>query len=216
MIDTIIFDMDGVIVDSELYWKTADIDLISSIIPEWNKDYENKIVGLSLPDLYNFLKINFNTSMTEKEFRKFYEYAATEIYSMKTALLPNFTAFIKNLREEKFKTAIASSSPVRWINIVLNRFDLSRFFDKTFSAEEIICKGKPHPDIYLHTAKHLGKKPEQCIVIEDSMNGVTSAKTAGMKCIAIRNGFNDEQDLSKADLIINNFSDLSLDKIRIL
>ncbi len=214
MINTVIFDMDGVIVDSELYWKTADIDLIRSFIPEWNNDYENKIVGLSLPDLYNFLKTNFNTNMPYGEFKNFYNDLAIEIYKNKTNLLPHFMNFIKDLRKEKFKTAIASSSPPSWIKIVVDRFNLSGFFDKTFSVEEIKCKGKPHPDIYLYAARSLGRDAEQCVVIEDSRNGVQAAKSAGMKCIGLRNGFNHEQDLSKADIVINNFSELSAGKIR--
>ena len=78
------------------------------------------------------------------------------------------------------------------------------------SADEVGGKGKPAPDIYLYTAGKLQVRPEDCTVIEDSHNGVLSAKSAGMFCIGIRNGFNDEQDISAADLVIEGFGQLDL------
>ena len=214
MIDTVIFDIDGVIVDSEHHWKDVEFNFIKSLIPSWDEDKHNKIMGLNISDQHKLLKEEFGLKKIESELADFYNKQANEIYGVRVSLLPGFLDLLTDLKNKKFKTAIASSSPASWISIVLTRFSLSRFFDTAFSVEEVKCKGKPYPDIYIHTAKQLGKKPEQCIVIEDSMNGVTSAKSAGMKCIGLRNGFNDNQDLSKADLMIKNFSELSSDRIK--
>ena len=90
---------------------------------------------------------------------------------------------------------------------MLQRFSLRESFKIVVSADELAGEGKPSPAIYLHTAKRLGIRPDRCIAIEDSKNGVLSAKKAEMFCIGFRNGFNDEQDLSNADMIIRHFTE---------
>ncbi|HYO48239.1 MAG TPA: HAD-IA family hydrolase, partial [Chloroflexia bacterium] len=107
------------------------------------------------------------------------------------------------------KVALASSSPMSWIDIVRDRFDLRDKFDVVVSADELQGEGKPSPAIYLLTARRIAVQPEECVVIEDSKNGALSATRAGMFCVGIRNGFNDEQDLSAADMLINDFDKLS-------
>jgi HAD superfamily hydrolase (TIGR01509 family) len=133
---------------------------------------------------------------------------ANQIYGQKVSLMPGFQESLSMLRANRVPVALASSSPMSWINIVLDRFDLSHAFDVVVSADELDGRGKPSPAIYLHTASKLGVKPEKCLVIEDSMNGVLSAKNAGMFCVGFRNGFNEEQDISRADIIIHDMAEL--------
>ena len=92
---------------------------------------------------------------------------------------------------------------------MLQRFNLRESFKVVVSADELAGEGKPSPAIYLHTANRLGVRPDRCIAIEDSYNGVLSAKRAEMFCIGFRNGFNDEQDLSNADVIIHHFAEFN-------
>jgi beta-phosphoglucomutase-like phosphatase (HAD superfamily) len=99
---------------------------------------------------------------------------------------------------------------------VLQRFDLLESFKVVVSADELEGNGKPSPAIYLLTAKRLGVSPDRCIAIEDSKNGVLSAKNAGMFCIGFRNGFNDEQDLSRADMVIQRFVELDWQMLQCL
>jgi len=91
---------------------------------------------------------------------------------------------------------------------MLKRFRIREKFDAIISADEIDGKGKPSPEIYLYSAKILNLNPDECVVIEDSKNGIISAKNANMRCIGFRNGINQRQDLSKADVIISDLSEI--------
>jgi beta-phosphoglucomutase-like phosphatase (HAD superfamily) len=98
--------------------------------------------------------------------------------------------------------------------MAVKRFDLNQHFEKVISADETDSKGKPAPDIYIHTMKQLNKDPSECLAIEDSKNGVISAQKAGMKCVGLKNGFNDDQDLSFSDILIHGFDGLSVGMIK--
>ncbi len=214
MADTVIFDMDGVIVDSELYWGKPDFEFIRSLIPNWDEQKQMKRKGVSIYDVYESLKSDFTVGIKKSEFLNTYHRLAEDIYGKKSSLLPGFLEFIKDLKSRGFKTAIVSSSPMSWIDIVIKRFGIANLFDMIISVEGFEGKGKPAPDIYLHAAEELGEKPGDCVVIEDSENGVASAKASGMKCIGIRGGSGLDNDISKADMVVNGFPELSPDLIR--
>jgi HAD superfamily hydrolase (TIGR01509 family) len=198
-----IFDMDGVIVDSELHWKSVEGYYLRQIIPGWTEEDQGRIVGISLDNLFTMLRDEYGYSGSQEEFLETYHANAHRIYTEKVKLLPGFETLLAMLHEKGVRLALASSSPRAWIDLVLERFDLRRAFDVTVSAEEIEGEGKPSPAIYLHTARKLGVDPARCIVVEDSRNGVLSARAAGMYCIGLRNGFNDDQDLSGAHIVVD-------------
>jgi HAD superfamily hydrolase (TIGR01509 family) len=210
MIDTVIFDMDGVLVDSEKYWAIEETKYLATRIPAPHDEYHKDIVGMSISEIFDYLKSRYDFDLEKKEFLDAYDGMAVDIYEKLSNLLPNVMDLLVLLRNEGFTLALASSSPRFWVNMAVERFKLGSFFRVTVSASEIKCKGKPAPDIYLYTAEQLGTKPENCLAIEDSRNGVLSAKAAGMKCIGLRNGFNEEQDLSLADMVVDSFQQLTL------
>lgn len=214
MINTIIFDMDGVIVDSELHWRAIEEPFLRSLIPDSYKEYHKYIVGRSLSDIFLYLDSNFNIPMNKDEFMGSYNEMAVTIYEESANLLPGVLDFIKLLKEEKLTLALASSSPMLWVNMAVKRFDLNQYFEKVISADETGSKGKPAPDIYIHTMKQLKKNLTECLAIEDSKNGVISAQEAGMKCVGLKNGFNDDQDLSFSDILIHEFDELSIGMIK--
>jgi HAD superfamily hydrolase (TIGR01509 family) len=209
-IEAVIFDMDGVIVDSELHWKTLEGFFLQSLVQGWSADAQSKIIGLSLEALYTMLVEEYKLAEPKAEFFALYNEMAREIYEQRASLLPGFSDLLGELQESKVALALASSSPMAWINMVLERFDLRGKFSIVVSADELGGEGKPSPAIYLLTAQRLGVAPERCAVIEDSKNGVLSAKRAGMYCVGLENGFNDEQDLSAADVLVQGFSSLSV------
>jgi HAD superfamily hydrolase (TIGR01509 family) len=205
--DAIIFDMDGVIVDSEIHWKTTEGFFLQSLIPGWSANDQDRIIGLGVLDLYTLLVNTYHLQKTKNEFLEIYQDMANEIYGQKVSLIEGFTELLTALNTDHIPVALASSSPTSWINIMLERFSLRNSFQAVVSADELKGQGKPSPAIYLLTATLLGVRPDRCVAIEDSKNGVLSAKKAEMFCVGFRNGFNDEQDLSQADMIIHHFAE---------
>src|SRR3972149_7737203 len=214
MLDTVILDMDGVLVDSEIHWRKVEFDVLKSIIPDWDPDQHQKIRGMSVGGLYAWLTSQHSLRLQKSEFTALYHRMAERIYRRKTNLLPGCREFLASSRNQSFKLAVASSSPSAWIQVVMRRFKLAESFEVIVSAEDVKGAGKPAPDIYIYTAKNLQRVPENCVVIEDSENGVLAAKRAAMKCVGVRNGDNDEQDLSQADHIVHGFAELSLDIVK--
>lgn len=206
----VIFDMDGVIVDSELHWKSLEGFFLRSLVPSWTTEDQSKIIGLSLDSLYSMLRDTYGMKESQEAFLEQYHRMAAGIYKEKVNLLPGFRELLDKLLEAEMPLAIASSSHRSWIEMVLVKFSLHKPFPVVVSAQEVGGRGKPAPDIYLYTAEQLSVKPEDCVVIEDSKNGVLSAMNAGMFCIGIRNGFNEEQDISTADVIIEGYEGLQV------
>jgi HAD superfamily hydrolase (TIGR01509 family) len=207
IVDAVIFDMDGVIVDSEIHWKTTEGYFLQSLIPTWSMHDQDRIIGLGVHDVYTILVNIYHLQLSKAQFLAIYQEMANEIYGQKVSLMEGFAELLATLNNNHIPVALASSSPASWINIMLTRFSLLKSFKVVVSADEVAGEGKPSPAIYLHTANRLGVKPERCIAIEDSKNGVLSAKRAEMFCIGFRNGFNSEQDLSSADVIIHHFAE---------
>ncbi len=209
-VEAVIFDMDGVIVDSELHWKKLEGFFLQSLVQGWNAEAQSKIIGLSVHDLYSLLVTQYGLDRPQAEFFELYNGMAREIYRQHASLLPGFLDLLTALQEAQVPLALASSSPMDWIRMALDRFSLHEAFSVVVSADELNGEGKPSPAIYLLTAQRLGVAPERCAVIEDSKNGVLSAKRAGMYCIGFQNGFNEEQDLSAADVLVQGFPSLPL------
>ena len=208
----VIFDMDGVILDSEIHWKKAELTLFNQILPKWTKNDQQRIIGLNINDTYRILANEYGLELSRPDFIDRVMGVALQVYQKKAHLLPDFLDFIKRLKENIIPTALASSSLKEWINIAIERFGLDGYFDYIISTEDLDTKGKPAPDIYLYAAKKLNIDPSDCIVIEDSRNGVLAAKAAGMSCIGFRNGFNKKQDLSPADWEAEGFKNINNNK----
>jgi len=205
--DAVIFFFFFVIVDSEIHWKTTEGYFLQSLIPTWSAKDQDRIIGLGVHDLYMLLANTYHLQKTKEEFLAIYQEMANEIYGHKVSLTEGFTELLSALNNNNIPVALASSSPVSWIHIMLERFGLRDSFRVVVSADELAGEGKPSPAIYLLTAKRLGVRPDRCIAIEDSQNGVLSAKNAEMFCVGFRNGFNEEQDLSRADVVIWRFAE---------
>jgi len=114
--------------------------------------------------------------------------------------------FLDLVKQRGYTIAIASSGLKKNIDLILQKLNIVEYFDLIVSGEQVI-KGKPEPDIFLTISEHYHINPNDCIVIEDSKNGVLAAKAAGMYCVGYYNPGSGKQDLSKADLIINHFND---------
>jgi HAD superfamily hydrolase (TIGR01509 family) len=120
--------------------------------------------------------------------------------------------FIRELHERGTKLAIASSSPLNVIVAVVKIFKLEEYFEVLVTGD-MVEKSKPEPDIFLYAAEKLGAAPNECIVVEDSHNGARAAKKAGMKCIGYKNPSSGNQDISMADLVVETFSEVDVDRL---
>jgi HAD superfamily hydrolase (TIGR01509 family) len=119
---------------------------------------------------------------------------------------------LHELKRRNIRLAVASSSDRRLIDYILERLNVKTLFDSIMGAEDVACS-KPNPEIFLKSAERLGVKPSECLVVEDAALGVEAAKRAGMKCVGYRNPNSGNQDLSRADIAIDDFSKLSIEQI---
>ncbi len=201
----VIFDMDGVIVDSELHWKSVEAEFLQGLVGRWEDSDQRGIIGMSLYDIHLRLVEHYGLELSKEQFVEFYKDLSGVIYGERVSLIPGFLETIQSLAAAGTRIGLASSSPHSWIAMVLDRFDLRKHFNAVVSSDDVEGRGKPAPDIYLFAANAVGAAPTRCVAIEDSSKGIKSAKAAGMKCFGLRNGHNDDQDLSAADFILDGF-----------
>jgi len=206
----IIFDMDGVLVDSEHWWQIWEKKFLSKTLSAWDNQHQKEIIGRSLKDIHGILQNKYGLTMSWLEFKQGYNRAAKMIYQKQCNLMPWVREVLDFLANTSIKLALTSSSFRSWIDMALKRFKLFDYFDAIVSAQDVGSHGKPAPDIYLYTAQKLQIDPAYCIVVEDSKNGILSAKAAGMVAIGYQTPDNMEQNLRQADIIINNLKDLRL------
>ncbi|WP_227352907.1 HAD family hydrolase [Haladaptatus salinisoli] len=202
--DAVLFDMDGVVVNSEDFWVELEEE---TIFPEVGVDdvSADEITGMNYREIYDYLDSEYGTTATKAEFVAIYDEAAKKIYGEHVALMDGYHDLLDELRDRRVEVALVSSSPHDWIEIVLDRFDLE--FDEIVSAEDIDVPGKPEPAIYEYAAARLDRRADECAAVEDSENGVESAVRAGAYCVGYPNGAK-ELDLSAADVIVSSPAEL--------
>ncbi len=198
----VLFDMDGVIVDSERYWHTEQPDRIFPATLAGEYPDLDETTGMNYREIYDYLDENYETQISEAEYIEIFDAVAREIYTERVSVLDGFQGLVDDLRAAGLPVAIVTSAPPAWHGIVTDRFDIE--VDMAISAEDIDAPGKPEPDIYLHAASVVGCEPAACLVVEDSKNGVEAAKRAKMTVIAYRTEPNRDTDLSAADVVVES------------
>ena len=213
MIKAVIFDMDGVMINSEPLWEKTERKLLARRGIDYSPDYRDKIVGLNQKDSGRLLVDTFELDETVEDIINERVDILTEIYKKELETVEPLVPLLNELRNEGVPLAVASSSPMRLIKFVLEMFSLEDYFEVLVSGE---CteNGKPHPDIYLEAARLLGVEPSECLAIEDSINGVLSAKAAGMVCVAVPDKRLTPDRFKDADFIYPELGQITLDLIR--
>lgn len=208
MIAAFIFDMDGVIVDSEPIHFEIDIQTMHHLGAEISKEQLEKYVGMTNPEMWSLIKQEFNLSHSVTEIIEYQlSNKIDKIRTMNIKPIEGIVELLDELKSRKIRIGLASSSPRKFIDEVLSKFNITEYFDSIMSGEEVE-RGKPAPDIYIETATILGVDPKFCYVLEDSRNGVIAAKAAGMYCIGYVNFNSGDQDLSEADMIVSSIRDI--------
>ena len=202
----VLFDMDGVIVDSERYWHDAQPEHIFPATLAGAYPDLDETTGMNYKEIYDYLDANYEPKISNDEFIDIFDETAREIYRERVSLLDGFHELRDDLAANDVTVSIVTSAPPAWHEIVTERFDIT--VEATISAEDIDGAGKPAPDVYEHAADVLGIDPADCLVVEDSKNGVEAGKRAGMTVIAYRSGPNDDTDLSAADVVVDGSAEL--------
>lgn len=204
--------MDGVIINSEPLNFKIEKELLEKLGGKLNREMHESFVGTTDYNMWTKLKNHFNLKPSVEEIIE----AKIEMFMNsidEIELIDNFMEFMLSLYNEGYPLAIASSNKKQIVDAVVNKFGLDKYMKFIIGGDEVV-NGKPNPEIFLTAASKMNVNPLECLVIEDSANGVKAAKTAGMKCIGLKNVNSGNQDLSEADLIIENFKELNLDVIR--
>jgi HAD superfamily hydrolase (TIGR01509 family) len=202
--------MDGVIIDSEPIHFDIDVKTMSFLGVAITQHELERYVGMTNPEMWAILKQEFNLPQSVSEIIDYQLSAKIEMLrTIEIEPIDGIYELILELKKGNILLGLASSSPIKFINEVLIKFNLLHYFDCVVSGEEV-AKGKPAPDVYLETARQLGVTPDKCIVLEDSKNGVASAKAAEMKCIGFINQNSGNQDLSKADSLVRTIRDIEV------
>lgn len=210
----VIFDMDGVLIDSEPAYLKMNMKLFSEFGIEMDDENYKALVGLPSMPMWKMLKQKYKLKNNVSDFIELEKKRMSEILDSEIISRPieGIVTLLNSLKEKNINLSVASSSAKANINFVLNKLDLKPYFDFVISGEEVI-NGKPAPDIFLRAAEKFNAAPENCFVIEDSSNGIKAAKAAGMRSIGFTNMGLNEQDLTGADLIIKKFDDEGINRI---
>ena len=181
----VIFDLDGVLLDSEQRWNGAKEELVRASGGHWRPEAERAMMGMSSPEWAAYLRDELGVPMTPEAINRDVVRRMEDGYRRGLPLLPGAQRAVRSLAE-RWPLGLASSSNREIIDLVLDLAGLSDAFQATLSSEEV-ARGKPAPDVYLEVARRLAVDPRRCVAIEDSSNGLRSAAAARMTVIAVPN-----------------------------
>ena len=207
------FDLDGVIVDSEHVWDDVRQQLAEERGGRWHDGASRDMMGMSSPEWSRYMHDVIGLSEPPEEINAEVVRRMNAAYEEGAPLIPGAAEAVARLAA-RWPLGLASSSNRELIDLVLETSGLGRSFETTVSSEEV-PRGKPAPDVFLEAARRLGVDPGRCAAIEDSENGILSAKAAGMRVIAVPNPQYPPADeaLAEADVVLPATTALTPDAV---
>jgi HAD superfamily hydrolase (TIGR01509 family) len=207
-IDAVIFDLDGVLVDSEPVWSEVRRAFVAAHGGRWADDAQERMMGMATAEWAAFLRDELRVPLPVDEIAAGVVDAMVERSGREPPLLPGAVEAAHRLAR-RWPLGLASSSPTRLIGVVLEAAGLAALFAVVLSTEEV-GRGKPAPDVYVAVAQRLGVPPRSCAAVEDSTNGLRAARAAGMRVIAVptRSYPPDPAELARADAVLDSLDDL--------
>ncbi len=209
MIAAVIFDLDGVLVDSEPVWERVRRGLVAERGGQWAPDAQRRLMGMSTQEWATYLSEDLGVGLPPDEVATLVVDRMAASYREHLPLLPGAVEAVRRLAA-RWPLGLASSAPAVLIGTVLDSAGLRPCFQVTMSTEQV-ARGKPAPDIYLAVAARIGRAPADCAAVEDSSNGLRSAAAAGLHVIAIpRPQYPPDPDaLAAATLVLPALADLT-------
>lgn len=214
MIQAAIFDMDGLLIDSEPIWRTSHINALAKHDVIITEDECRAMAGKRTDEVVRLWRETYGLEHISQSALED-EIVATVIDAIRLngTALPGVQSVIELFLQHGIPMAVASSSTPEIIETVLNKLNVARYMKLAYSAKNEAF-GKPHPGVFLTTANKLGVDEANCVVFEDSLSGVRAAKAAGMKCIAVPEDVNRHKpEFRAADLIVDSLEDVNWETI---
>ena len=211
MIEAVIFDLDGLLIDSEPYWDKARSIMAAEVGKDWNKDDHRAVMGVSTSEWVSYMINRLELVISPTAVEEKIVAAMVGLYQRQIPYLPGAVEVVA-LSAAKYPIGLASGSPRSLIETVTSDKRLKGKFKAILSGDQVE-HGKPSPDIYLEIAKMMGVRPTRCACLEDSGNGILAGKNAAMKVIAVPDArFSPvPETLHKADVVLKSLSDFSID-----
>jgi mannitol-1-/sugar-/sorbitol-6-/2-deoxyglucose-6-phosphatase len=213
MIKAVIFDMDGVLIDSEPLWLDAVVETFNNAGIPVKRDITHQTMGMRVSESIKYWLLRFpgKSKISAAELEENLTARVIQLIREKGEPMAGVKEMIEVLTDNRYPLALASSSRMEIINAVLERIPLRPYLKAVRSAVSETY-GKPHPDVYIHTAAELGILPENCLAVEDSINGIISVKAAKMKCLAVPNVFvAGDKRFCLADITLASLKDFRLE-----
>jgi HAD superfamily hydrolase (TIGR01509 family) len=209
-----VFDLDGVVVDSEQVWDVVREQLTRDWGGRYDAAAQRAMMGMSSTEWSRYMHDELGLAQSPQEINDEVVRRMLATYEKELPLLPGAVEAIGRLRDAGLVLAVASSSNRALIDAVLRAAGVTELFATTVSSEEV-ARGKPSPDVYLEAARRLDVSPENCAAVEDSHSGIRSAHAAGMRVIAIPNASYppDAEALELADVVLDSLDQLTPSRI---
>jgi mannitol-1-/sugar-/sorbitol-6-/2-deoxyglucose-6-phosphatase len=208
-IKAVIFDMDGVLIDSEPYWRLAMIKGFKEVGLNFTDEDCRQTTGMRLKEVIEFwFQRHSITQFSVVDTNSLILDYLTEFIEKDGKEMLGVSELLNYLKANNYKIGLATSSDERFMNTVVTKLKLSVYFDAIVSAQKLQY-AKPHPDVFLKCAEALGVLPQQCLVIEDSVNGVIAGKAASMRVIAVpEKEFRAKNEFKIADKLVENLGEV--------
>jgi beta-phosphoglucomutase len=215
MLKAVLFDMDGVIVDTEPLHHKAYKMMFDDVGIDVSDSMYRSFTGQSTRGICEFLCKHFDLTLEPITLEKGKRAHFTKLFfeDPDLQLLDGVEDLIKNYHSNGLTLVVASSASMFTINNVMKRFDLDSYFKDKLSGADLKAS-KPHPEIFINAAKAAGVSNSECFVIEDSTNGIIAAKEADIFCVAYKSAHSKDQDYTRADMTISDYKDITFDKIK--
>ena len=213
MIEAIIFDMDGLLIDSEPVWDRARAGMAERLGQSWGKRDHQAVMGVSTAEWADYMKDKWNLDMSREEVVAKIVGQMRDFYRKEIPFRQHAVASVE-LAAKHYRAALASGSEASLIELVTTSPELDGKLEVILSADHV-ARGKPHPDVYLETARRLGVAPEHCICLEDSQNGILAGLNAGMKVIAVPDPEFpvDDAVLARVDAVLTTLDEFTVSRL---